>query len=287
MKSASPALVALLNSGLDFVMADLWTITLSGGAVLRWSGVDIPITTGGNTYALGPVIARSAITEKRGLEVATLEVTIHAGDDDLINGFPIIGFIAKHGFDGAAIRLDRAFAADWNSPIAGTIWRFGGRVTSVGSVQDSTATLTVSSSTILLNVNVPPNLYQAPCLHAVYDGGCGLAQASFAATGTVTASPAPSPSAFDTSLTPAANHFAQGRIVFTSGVNAGLARTVRSNDAGGAFLIIPPLPAPPASGDAFTAYPGCDKTQGTCLTKFNNLSRFKGAPYVPTPETAL
>ena len=56
MKAASPALIALLNSGADFQMVDLWTITLVGGAVLRWSGGDVPIVSGGHTYALGPMI---------------------------------------------------------------------------------------------------------------------------------------------------------------------------------------------------------------------------------------
>jgi hypothetical protein len=37
MKAASPALIALLSSSDKFVMADLYSLTLVGGSVLRYS----------------------------------------------------------------------------------------------------------------------------------------------------------------------------------------------------------------------------------------------------------
>jgi hypothetical protein len=40
-----------------------------------------------------------------------------------------------------------------------------------------------------------------------------------------------------------------------------------------------------ASGATFTVRAGCDKTQGTCTTKFSNLARFRGMPYIPVAET--
>ena len=41
------------------------------------------------------------------------------------------------------------------------------------------------------------------------------------------------------------------------------------------------------AGDAFTVYPGCDKTRNTCLNKFNNLLRFRGFPYTPENSIAV
>ena len=283
MKSASPALVALLNSGSDFQSADLWTLTLAGGVVVRWSGADIPIVANGNTFALGPAIERSSISEKVGLEVAALEVTLTADEDDRIDGVPLIPFIARHGFDGANVRLDRAFMADWGEPVVGTIVRFAGRVTAIGTIGGSSVDLTVSAWTVLFNVNIPSNLYQTGCLHTVYDAGCGLSAAAFSAASTVIG-PTTSTS-FGSGATSGAGALAQGRILFTSGVNAGLYRTVKSNDASGNIVLTQPLPNAPSAGDAFTAYQGCDLSQGTCLSKFNNLARFKGQPYVPAPET--
>ena len=287
MKAASSALLNLLNSGADFQMVDLWTITLTGGAVVRWSGGDVPIVSGGHIYALGPVIEREAISEKIGLDVTTVDMAISANSDDLINGVPIIPFIRGHGLDGANVRLDRAFLTDWSLPVVGTVLRFSGRVTAISAISGNTATVTVSSWTVLLNANMPANLYQVGCLHSVYDAGCALSAAAFAVMGAVSASPAPTATVFDTGLTPTANDFAQGRIVFTSGANNGVSATVRANDASGLFTLVAPLPNPPAAGDAFTAYPGCDLTQARCSGRFNNLGRFKATPYVPVPETAF
>ena len=55
--------------------------------------------------------------------------------------------------------------------------------------------------------------------------------------------------------------------------------------ASGTFTLLYPLPAPCANGDTFDAYPGCDKLEATCISKFNNKPNFGGYPFVPTPET--
>jgi uncharacterized phage protein (TIGR02218 family) len=285
MKTVSTALAALLATS-KYVSADCWTITLNGGAVVRWTSADIPISYGGNTWAKGPMIKRGAISEKRGVEVATLDVEITAGSTDLINGKGIIPFIAAHGFDGATVKLERMFAPSWADAVVGSIIRFAGRVTSINSIQGIIANLTVSSWMILLNASMPRNLYQAACLHTVYDAGCTLLPASFSASGTISA-PAPTTTAFNTSLTPALNDYAQGRIVFTSGANNGISRTIRGNNITGGFALVAPLPVAPSAGDAFTAYKGCDLTQATCTAKFANLIHFKATPFVPLPTTAL
>jgi uncharacterized phage protein (TIGR02218 family) len=81
-------------------------------------------------------------------------------------------------------------------------------------------------------------------------------------------------------------YFDNGQIVFTSGPNNGLVKAVRQYQ-GGLISFNSPLPFVPSAGDAFTAYPGCDKTQVTCTNKFSNLVNFEGFPYVPAPETAI
>ena len=47
-----------------------------------------------------------------------------------------------------------------------------------------------------------------------------------------------------------------------------------------------PLPFAPAPGDTFNVAFGCDHTQATCQSKFNNLVNFRGFPYVPPPQLA-
>lgn len=283
MKAASNDLKALLATG-QFVYADIWTITLNGGGVVRWTSHDVSLTYGGNTFVSGPAIARGTIAEKTGVEVSDLKMTIDAIDSDLINGVPVIAFIAAHGLDGAAVKLERAYAQDWASPITGTVIRFAGKVTSIDRIQGGTAELTVSSWLVLLDAGSPRNHFQVGCMRTLYDAGCGVNPASFSSSGVVTSG---SINGFGSGLTPAANYFAQGRVVFTSGANAGVSRTVRASGTDGSFTLIRPLPVAPAAGDTFTAYAGCDLKQSTCSGKFSNLTKFKATPYVPLPTTAL
>jgi uncharacterized phage protein (TIGR02218 family) len=290
VRTISAPLLALLATG-NYVSADCWTITLAGGGVVRWTSADIALTVNGNTFAKGPAILRGAISEKRGVEVATLAMDITASPTDLINGTPIIPFIAKHGLDGASVKLERAFAPNWLAAgagqMTGSIIRFAGRVTSINSIKGIVASLTVSSWMVLLNASMPRNLYQAGCLHTVYDAGCTLNPASFSASSTVSVGTAGNARTFGCALTPTASDYALGRVLFTSGANAGVSRTIRANDAAGNFTLIAPLPAVCAAGDGFTVYKGCDHTQATCTTKFTNLPNFRGTPFVPLPTTAV
>ncbi len=62
---------------------------------------------------------------------------------------------------------------------------------------------------------------------------------------------------------------------------------VNSVVAGSALVLGYPLQSPPAPGDTFTVYQGCDHTPGACAGKFNNLANFRGFPYVPPPQMAV
>jgi uncharacterized phage protein (TIGR02218 family) len=282
------ATVALLNGGADFVMADLYTLTLNGGAVIRWSGAGVPIAFNGLTWPIGPLLNRGKITTKLGVEVSTLEITLIAGSADLINGVPAIAYIRGAGLDGATLKLERAFLPSWSSPVTGTVIDFSGRVTSIKDLSRSQCTITVSSWLVLVNVNMGPDLFQAGCLNTLYDGACTLNAASYAVTGAVTAAVAPTVTSIASSLSALDGEYTQGKIIFTSGVNAGLARAVKTYvQASGQLWFAYPLPAPCAAGDAFTAYPGCDLTMSRCSGRFNNLIHFRGQPFTPPAITGV
>lgn len=286
MRTISAPLRDLLLAG-SYVYTDIWTVTLSGGAVIRWTSHDQDVPYLGNTFAKGPLIERSTISEKVGLETATLDLTVTATSEmDLINGTPLIPFIRSRGLDGALVKLERAYAADWSSPvtIVGTVLRFSGKVTSIGSIRGGKAAIKVSSWTILLNASVPRNVFQTGCLRTLYDVNCGINPNSYRAAGTVSGGTALS---FGSNVTGSAGFYSQGRIVFTSGGNNGVSRTVKVHAADGTISLIQPLPVTPSAGDTFYVYAGCDLSQATCGSKFNNLGRFKGTPYVPLPTAAL
>jgi len=284
---ATPALTSLLNSGSDFAMADLYSITLNGGTVLNWSGAAIPISFGATTWSLGPALTRGKLTSKLGVEVATLDITVNAGPADTVNGVALIPFILGLGLDNATLVLYRAFLPAWGQPVTGTLITFSGRITSIKDVSDTAMTLTVSSWLVLTNVNIGPDVFQAPCLNTLYDGACMANRASFTTTGAVSGSGG-SVSGFNTGLTAADSYYSQGQLTFTSGANAGLSRAVKTYvNASGAITLVLPLPAAPANGDAFTISAGCDLTMATCQSRFSNLIHFRGQPFTPPPITGV
>ena len=279
------ATLALLDSGDDFQMVDLWAITLNGGAVIRWhgAGVSTPLSFAGQTWLPGPGIDRGKITTKLGVEVATLDVTLSATPADLINGAPLIPFAQGRGFDGATVILYRGFLQSWAAPyrIVGATIDFSGRVTELKDISRAKFSMTVSAWTVLLNVNMGPDIFQAGCLNQHYDADCGLSPVNV--TGAVASGA--STTAFSTNLTEADGFFAKGTLTFTSGANAGLSRAIQSyTHAGGLITTAFPLPFPPGAGDAFTAVRGCLLTMADCTAQ-GNLPRFRGQPFIPPAIT--
>lgn len=278
-------LVTWLQSATEIRMADLYTITLKNGTALRYTSWDTNLTVLGNTFLTGPPnIARSAIEEKLGMDVATLEVTIEASVTDVINGVPILQAIGQGLFDGAAFRIDRLFL-DAASNQIGSVVRFSGFIGALDELTRSSAKLSVNAGTAYLSMQLPAVILQPGCTNTLFDARCGLVKASFAEVLAVQAG-----STVNKLISVSAKsggYYDNGQIAFTSGANAGLVKAVKSY-AGQQFTFNSPLPFAPNAGDLFTAYPGCDKTQATCASsKFSNLVNFEGFPYVPAPETAI
>jgi uncharacterized phage protein (TIGR02218 family) len=286
MKTHTPELIALLNSSTQFIMVDLYTITLTSGTVLRYTSADVDTPHGGQTFsARGPLIRRGQVRTVLGLEVDTLDITINASTTataHLIDGQPFIPAALGGALDGAQVLLHRAFLTDWAQPPVGAVLLFSGRVSDISGTRTELKGQ-IKSNLELLNTKLPRNLYQASCLHTLYDTGCAASKAAFTVSGSVTGVNGTG-QWVQSNLGTASGWFDQGVITFITGPNAGQRRTVKAY-VSGQFVFALPLPRVPTVGDAFTAYPGCDKTQATCQNKFNNLPRFRGFPYIPTPET--
>lgn len=291
MKPASTALQTLLASR-QFFAADLYTFTLVGGGVLRYCGGDRDITSGGNLFtAQGPRIDRkdnkAKCHWKVGVEVDTLVFDVMPQATDLVNGQPFLAACVQGAFDGAELQLERGFMASYGDTSVGTVIMFVGRVAEI-DLGRAVATFTINSHLELLNLQQPRNLWQPGCVNSLGDASCGVDLAAYGVGGSAAAGS--SQSVVPASLGQGSGYFDQGKIAFTSGANAGLTRSVKSWVAGspGSIALLAPLPNAPAAGDAFTIYPGCDKTLGgNGCAKFSNTARFKGYPYVPDPETAV
>ncbi len=288
MKSASPALVAFLNAAranpdAPIAFADCFTFTLATGTILAYANVDQPVVYNGLTFrADGPLVQGLKYKASVGLEVDKQQITIAARPTDLVNGSPFLNALRDGAFDGATVQRDRAFMSALGTTPIGGVTLFHGRVSTIDNVGRTSATITVASDLVVLDYDMPRNLYSPTCLHTLYDSGCGIPSGTYAASGTVGAGSTATLINFSGAL--AIN--AQGLIVFTSGVNANVRATVKSVAAGASLALIYPLPSPPATGDAFTVYAGCDHTRATCQSRFSNLANFRGFPFVPPPQIA-
>src|SRR5262249_40892048 len=214
-----------LQTATEIRMADLYTITLKSGTALRYTTRDTNLVVLGNTFLTGPPhITRSAIEEKLGMDVATLDLTIVAGAGDQINGVPILQAIGQGIFDGAGFRVDRLFM-DASLVQIGTVTRFSGFIGQVEELTRTTAKLIVNAGTAYLNLQLPSILLQPGCTTTLFDPRGGLKKAASpknlpvqggsTVNKTITASPQP-----DT-------YFDNGQLVFTSGPNSGLVKAIR------------------------------------------------------------
>lgn len=282
MKAASAGLIALLNSGTAFLVADLYTFTLIGGTVLRYSDYDIPIKVGANTFAVLP-IKRGPIREQVGLNVDSLKIDVFADSTYQINTVAFLTAAATGALDGAQLLVERVVMPTPGDTSLGTLIRFVGNIADC-VVSRTKASITAKSSLELLNVMMPRNVYQPSCVHTLFDVGCTLSKAAFLVADTVSAGA--TTTTVPCSLAQAAGYFDLGTVTFTSGPNAGSSRSVKSYTPG-SLVLARPLVAVPANGNTFNAYPGCDRKQATCSSKFSNILNFRGEPYIPIPQTAI
>ena len=288
MKSASAALIALLNSGEQFIMADLYTFTLVGGAtILRYSAAPTPIVANGYLFAVGPKFERSKTKVVIGTQVDEFDIKIYPEATDLIGSTPFLEAAWLGQFDGGLVQLERAFmgadAGGYGDTSAGTVILFSGRISDIDCSRTGVE-MKCRSHLELLNIQMPRRLWQSSCTHVFGDAMClfnrsSLAAMFSAANGSTTTVIQGAP----TTATP----YAQGTIIGITGGNAGYSRTISSFVSGGTLTVKLAFLSSVAVGDQFQLLPGCDRTLATCTNVFNNAVHFGGFPYIPTPETAV
>jgi uncharacterized phage protein (TIGR02218 family) len=284
MKPASPALIALLNSSEEFVMADLYTFTLVGGNVLRYSAVPTAITANGFTFALGPKFERSRTRTVIGTEVDELDIQVYPEPTDLLGATPWLLAAWQGQLDGALLQLERAFMPTYADTSPGTVVLFAGRISDLDCSRTA-INMKCRSHLELLNIQMPRRLWQPSCTHVFGDAMCQFDRASLAVSFACLAGSVETQILSNVNPTPA-GLYVQGTIIGLTGANAGFSRTI-AQMSNGAVTVKLAFLSPPAAGDQFQLLPGCDRTLPTCTNVFNNAIHFGGFPYVPTPESAV
>ncbi|MDE2473140.1 MAG: phage BR0599 family protein [Bradyrhizobium sp.] len=324
-------LIGQINSGvpLMYCTGDIDIgIPFAGTPLLTEAGGTILTEAGGTLYGVaptgfsqlwthgGPLFdqssshgSKSTAHWKIGLDTDTWNVVIQPRHIDPVTGATYPDKIGNTGWlaaaragalDGAVVTIQRAYLPAWPSyPVAGgaavptgTVIIFTGRVAAV-DIGRTAASFTLNSHLELLDLPMPRNLYQAPCIHTLFDVGCTLNAASFAVSTTISSVGSASTIYVPNQTLGGSGTATLGRLVCTSGQNQGFSRTIRTWDAGDPALpagttgigLIAPLPFLPAVGDAVTIYPGCDKQLTTCAA-FNNIPNYGGETLIPPPELA-
>lgn len=288
MLDASNDLSALLEAKRIDARALLWTAELltflapDGSVIARWTDADIPVTCNGKTYGLGPSITLGQITRQIGTQPSSMDVTLEYDDTVTINGVWLSTYIASNAFINSTLVYVRAYGATPGN-VVGTLPRFVGRIAGLKDTGETSAQLTVTDNRDLLNVQVPPDQYQPPCLHLVFDEGCKLDVNDYRVDGVIQAGS--NTLNLLTNFSGPDGDLNLGKITFTSGANSGLQRSIKVQ-GGGAIGLVRALPVAPAPGDKFWTQPGCDLTMVRCKDRFNNLAHYKGQPFIQTNETA-
>lgn len=285
MRSASSQLKAFLASATAYVRANLYTFTLTNGSVYWFTDADVPVTISGTTFQPTGCIVDRGYSTGVGISVDTLQLKVSDDGRTLIAGVPFLTYLRSGGFDNAVVTAQRAYWANWGEPLQGVITRFAGRLSEIKDSGRLNATLMVTSWAELLNVYMPTDVFQSSCRNMLFDANCTLDPNNFKATAAING--ASDQRNLATNLVASAGVYALGTILFTSGNNSGVRRSITAQDASGNLTLVAPLPVAPQVGDAFSVFLGCDRSQGVCQTKFNNLIHFRGEPYIPSPEVAV
>lgn len=291
MINAPSAVKSLLASrpAAQFI-ANLFTFALKNGETYYFTDAARSITTGGHTFiggrttSGGAKVLRGQVKLSRGVSVDSQKVKLLEQDG------PLLERIDQGYFNLATYTMQRVFAASPTAPWTDPTTRFFGQVASVDYCGLGSAQLSVKSMLNVLDNDFPRDLIQTDCNNTLYDDTCGLNRAAHSANGTVQSGS--TQNTLKGTVTGAADYFALGIITFTSGALAGLSYYVQHSLTDGTIYPGYPFLVAPSPGDAYTISAGCDKTLGTCQSKFGynassgSAPRFRGTPFVPPPTVA-
>lgn len=307
MKPASPALQAFLASlgpTETCKLAELYTFTLTGGLVLRYTTSDIDVAFEGTVWLSSEVRFQDPNNRalghwKIGLDVDSWQVLVMPRAVDVLTGtpwpdqvgnMPFLSALWSGMFDNADVEVDYAFfdrapaigAVTW-SPVGIVQW-FRGLVAEC-DVGSSAAVMTFNDYREKLTTMMSRRLFGGTCRFALYGPDCSLSAAAFTVAGTVDAGSSQSQLVSTVAAPSSGQDYALGFVTMTSGANSGFKRAVRSFDAG-TFNLTAPFYWPISAGDTFTATLGCQHTEAAC-TALGNHANFGGQSYIPVPELAV
>lgn len=239
----------------------------NGSTVYRYAAADLRISVdvagdGLQTY-VPEAISRGELTFSQEETAGMLDVTVPRWN-------PIAQlFIPFTSPTPVKIKVFRVHPDDGEVIVA-----FIGRIVRA-EFAGSEAKLSCAPLAVELRRAIPRIACQVACNWSVYSPGCTLDPNSFKDVGTIA-----SVSGFDVTATVFASradgYFDAGYLELADGTT----RYITSHVGNRVTLQAPIIGL--TVGTAFSAFPGCDLTEATCLSKFNNLANHLGFKRIPT-----
>ena len=276
------------------IMGHFYTLISATGVQNNFTDLDIDINYNGAVWVSNS-LRFEGLQRKLGIGTSVDEqnLRIWASPNDTLFGSNFLSGAEQGLLDGATIVRARAVwtfvtgnaALDITQPPLAWWTLFTGYMGGISAGGASHIDFKVRSALHKLDVNMPRNYYQPGCLWTLFDSNCTLSKAAYGISGTVgsgaNSNTIPVSGGIATAIgADGIAQYAQGRLLFTSGVNSGLQVVIQSNDASNLYLTYL-LNNVPSAGDSITYYPGCSKAFNTCQNKYANQANYRGFDKVP------
>ncbi|HXO68530.1 MAG TPA: DUF2163 domain-containing protein [Bradyrhizobium sp.] len=280
MRSIPPLLQSKLDSGVT-TLARCWKLLRRDGVVLGFTDHDRDLVVGGVTFRAGTGFSSSEAASRFDLSVDGAEISGALADDSLTDAD-----LAAGRYDAAQVET---WLVDWSDPSLNVLTARG----TLGEVRrEGQAFVAELRGLADLLSQESGRLYTARCGADLGDARCKVDLTNPALRGTGAVSAVEGTSILVASGLDgfADGWFSLGRLLWSSGVNNGLAIEIKEHRlvAGHARLTLwRAMPEPIATGDAFTVTAGCDKSFATCRARFANTDNFRGFPQIPGNDFLL
>lgn len=270
MRAIDPNFKLHLESGAT-TLATCWRIARRDGAVFGFTDHDRPLSFDGTLYepdtgAGGSAISSSADLSVDNAEIAGLLSSARLSASELMS----------RRFDEASVEIWRVNWAD----IAQRVLLKRGVI---GEVKRDGAKFTaeIRGQSYLLD-QPKGRVYQRRCDAILGDARCGVDLNLPQYKGAGAASVVIDDGRFTVSGLGAFTDgwFADGRLDWLTGANAGTSGHVKTHGAASVSLWLP-AGQPVSAGDSFEIFAGCDKAFETCRAKFSNAVNFRGFHLMP------
>jgi uncharacterized phage protein (TIGR02218 family) len=288
-RTCPTTLLNVLNSQVP-TLAIIIKVTRVDGQVFGFTSTDIDITIGGVLYERQSAISPSALRSTVGTGVDNLDFSGLLNSNKITDADVLAGI-----WDNADIDM---MLCDYTNPAGGTMDVLAGKMGEI-IIQDGEYTCEFRSLSQRLQQEII-DLTQATCrapqfgdpLTCASGGLIGVHALSFyQRTGQTVHTQNGTGTGFTVADTgDGTDYFDYGKATFTSGLNKGIAREIKTSPLSGGYYTFNMAEAFPfaiAPGDTLTLEAGCDRNFSTCVDKFGNNLNFRGEPFVPGNDTLI